>query len=1177
MANDEKPGPNLASGSVIFVALVSTGFYFFHREAPLVDMRPLAEARLEEHAGPQEIEARLWQDPIGAVDKSRDRSGARDVEQKCLANPSLEAPPCKLPPDKIDKNTWVLGITVPGAPYPEDVERRRRTRYAVLAGLNRAGFAPEDRRHIGYFVWTQPPAAAPLLSEWPMELPLLACGTPASAHPTCVSAASARVASEMPLFGILPGFDLQYVRPLPQFASAEPAIVPYEKLKRVKEPDESSDKDSPDSILVLWLKEDVLMHRPLTALNSLVGLLNHPAVKFIGPSSSDMLHEMVNDSLEQNDFTCSGTRSPWRNLDDVKFYAYLASAPDDYLFDFGKLHNSCGPLQKYFQNLGIHGIHLQRTIATEDTLAKGILGELLLRNVNPTPEKQINNRTFETKEDDIALISEWDTLYGQTLPKAVERTFAPDERPHPWIHKFTYLRGLDGLLPFGAAKENTKQDKSATAGEKEGSSPDFFKIENDTQSLERPIGESQYDYLRRISAQLRKVDDELRKQPHEERQEKKIKAIGILGGDVFDKLLILRALRPEFPEAMFFTTDFDEAFTIKSELPFTRNLIISSSFGPNLSEWLQGDIPLFRDTGQASAFLATQLAIGHLAENLETPNRFGTDLSSQLLVPRLFEVTRNGRILQLAWGLQPFTSKEIHGPKHEGYPPQLNPLVANLAEGRSASPCLKGVDGINCGFGQGIDLKQKTDNPADPEPCWNGDDVTKCSYIQPVDPKELKNLSSPGDPKVIEKPFPALGEDSRETLTTGLALGALLSAVALAFRYGRKYAFENVLLILGLGGGAWLCANWEPVAQWITDKGNGEPIALLDGISVWPTIVLRSLGIVLSAYFIYRVLRDLDKNLQGIAKQMDLGPEPETIPLQIFGIQKDVLALRKWFMSQFESSPSSGQAAQTTFVDVEAVWRTYVGRERIGPRCFWAGLYTLLMFGIFIYVLEPMFGMPMHPTRGPLAFKFYRVTTIGDVFCMEFLTFLVFDATLSCLLFVNKLRRAQSLWPQATTRIYKDRLRLQTKLVHDWIDLDFVAKRTTCIGSLIYYPFVLIGLLIVSRSTIFANYAPSLTILIAQGISLTVVFSCAIMLWWVARATRDLAKQSLTEGIIRAKDAESNPRLAEQLETLLAQVAQLNDGAFSPLSQQPLVKALLFPLSSAGWVALIENGMMPGF
>jgi len=99
MANDEKPGTNLASGSVIFVALVSTGFYFFHREAPLVDLRPPAEARLEGHAAPQEIEARLWQDPIGAVDKSRGRTGAWEIEQKCQAIPRLEVPPCKVPLD----------------------------------------------------------------------------------------------------------------------------------------------------------------------------------------------------------------------------------------------------------------------------------------------------------------------------------------------------------------------------------------------------------------------------------------------------------------------------------------------------------------------------------------------------------------------------------------------------------------------------------------------------------------------------------------------------------------------------------------------------------------------------------------------------------------------------------------------------------------------------------------------------------------------------------------------------------------------------------------------------------------------------------------------------------------------------------------------------------------------
>ena len=84
------------------------------------------------------------------------------------------------------------------------------------------------------------------------------------------------------------------------------------------------------------------------------------------------------------------------------------------------------------------------------------------------------------------------------------------------------------------------------------------------------------------------------------------------------------------------------------------------------------------------------------------------------------------------------------------------------------------------------------------------------------------------------------------------------------------------------------------------------------------------------------------------------------------------------------------------------------------------------------------------------------------------------------------------------------------------------------------------------------------------------------MLWWAAKAARDTAKQNLMDGLIRAKDSEGNVFFAEQLESLLNQVNQLREGAFGPLSQQPLIKALLFPLSSVGWVALIQNGMLPG-
>jgi MFS family permease len=179
--------------------------------------------------------------------------------------------------------------------------------------------------------------------------------------------------------------------------------------------------------------------------------------------------------------------------------------------------------------------------------------------------------------------------------------------------------------------------------------------------------------------------------------------------------------------------------------------------------------------------------------------------------------------------------------------------------------------------------------------------VSRCGNIQPVDQDALERRPKPIDPKVIEMLFPTYAEGSRRQLATGLTLGAaLLSLVALfVYRYMRKHDMrkhalvEIVLLILGLGAGALLCAFWETIAQYLTENGKGEPIALLGGVSVWPTVLLRVFGIVLSSYFIYLVLRGLNKNLQDIAKKMDLGPEPETIPRQIISISKDVLTLCK--------------------------------------------------------------------------------------------------------------------------------------------------------------------------------------------------------------------------------------------------------------------------------------------
>jgi hypothetical protein len=181
-------------------------------------------------------------------------------------------------------------------------------------------------------------------------------------------------------------------------------------------------------------------------------------------------------------------------------------------------------------------------------------------------------------------------------------------------------------------------------------------------------------------------------------------------------LLILRALPPEFPEALFFTTDFDEAFTIKSELPFTRNLIISSSFGPNLSAWLQGEIPYFRDTYETSAFLATQLAVGYLHEkflkNLQEPDYVSSDISDQLSAARIFEIKRTGEILSFAW-MPPHPARNVPAKA----PSDTKPKGDHIAD-----------RGINQGR-----------SVASGWPCWESNAEIQCGNIQPVDTEELKH------------------------------------------------------------------------------------------------------------------------------------------------------------------------------------------------------------------------------------------------------------------------------------------------------------------------------------------------------------------------------------------------------------------------------------------------------
>jgi hypothetical protein len=141
-----------------------------------------------------------------------------------------------------------------------------------------------------------------------------------------------------------------------------------------------------------------------------------------------------------------------------------------------------------------------------------------------------------------------------------------------------------------------------------------------------------------------------------------------------------------------------------------------------------------------------------------------------------------------------------------------------------------------------------------------------------------------------------------------------------------------------------------------------------------------------------------------------------------------------------------------------------------------------------------LFGNPSITARGALAASAYYWTTLLFDLLMLFLTCVVFDATFSCLRFASKLRRAEPQWPAESPSQFNDRLQPQGDVVRDAITLRFVAARTRCIDLLLTYPSVLIAVRIVTGSTVHANYPPNLSRFIAAGMSLAVVFACAIVL-----------------------------------------------------------------------------------
>jgi hypothetical protein len=1004
MAEQNKKATGGVPLANITVLLAMLGGAALYRFLPLTSPRPVVEpARGTLGWGGQDVDARLWQDPLEVSRKHRedvarglaakDGDGPAEIEAHGLkpVRSLLHGKTTQTPGDGTGSDDAtppkILGVMVPGGAYEEHVERRLRTRHAVVEGLSALGFTPDDYLHIGYFE-----------TKWPIK------------HDDLKQVSS---------------------NSLPGDALARSLTVPYEwyRAPASKRPD----------LLVLWLPADAFASRPLTRLAALLGSLRSaegpngsitddaepiPAA-IIGPRTSNDLVAMSDEPGED-----------WAKsiLAQVRMYSAFASASDAVLGTDGPMTIE-KTLAKRFPSF-----QLSRTIPSDSDLMACTVGELGRRGV------------WKKRSGRVVLLAELDTVYSRGLADTFVKVLhnrkndascqdAPpsDEAPPDGsIETIFYPEGIDGKVPTD--RKDDKTPPSGTPPEK-----------TDGQPREATEGANQSDYLRRLAERLRKDDADSRWQGHDG-----ITAVGVLGADVFDKIMILRALRRALPGAIFFTNNLDARLMDTSEWSATHNLIVASTYGlePDDVGTRPGDgkakpsYPPFRDAYETSAFTATLAAL-RPAVSLGLPP------------VRLYEIGRFGPV-----------------------PLEKTRAVPWWTPGRWAWS----IVGVTCLIGLLIWAKGMHEGTL--APTTSGEPSPRCK----LEPPSLSDVL---------------------TKTPVFLMFVCVPAIIALFR----------------------------LAQHLAEQG-GEPVSLFEGVSIWPSEALRLLVGLLGVHFVAK---------------------------SIVAIKKSNGELEKAFhLDDGMSQPSTVSVDGVEHVVASRTWAEYVRAGQPFER-FKRVVLPFLVYYLFGWSLIGMLGFPRVPGRGQLDPTVNLVITVLFAATVTiFLLFFVIDVMwLNRVMLVKKLMDLPTRWPEKLLREYRPESDANPKVdacLSELLDIKLIAARTAVTGPLIYWPFLLIALTIVSRLSYFDDWDFPVALIVVFALNAGGAIFAAVTLRQSAEYARkralEILRKLLSEATISHQSMVPDPRdraVVAAAKSAIEEVENMNTGAFGSFAQNPVVQAILLP------------------
>ncbi len=1052
------------------------------------------------------VEARLWEDPLAAAARFREvarescaraAEGRRSAAKHCERSYRIGVPEMRhrLEEQQLGGRLTVMAVLIQGDALVGADEARRRTRHAVLAGLNAQGFIPDDSDRMGLL-------RARLCDG------LHACRD-----------------------------ETVWARMKRAVKTPEESDIVYETLHT------HASRNAQRRVMLLWIDDSKYRTRWLSALTVLLGELSPVSarLRIIGPVSSDSLSksvrkdaaewlDVVNAAAARSDGSLQNVARNLRVLDRLQIVSPFASAPlrlsdleEETLKLWGldsktregwkdgereKCETECADFAftRAFDVAArrLDEIERKQPAAARDAVVRKSPAPMLVRTIAPDTAlashlvKELRNRGLDICEQGrLVLIAEWDSIYarrfGEELTDSIwkdqdesknkrRQECNPDKRLTTAV--YSYSRGLDGATPERSAEQ-------ARVGVK----PSGDDKDKKKRPVEWPEGQAQEDYVRRL-VQLIRQDD--RRSP--------VRAVGMIGADVHDKLLLAQALRETFPDRTLFTTDVDARLLHPTTTRYTRNMIVASSLpldpeklsavlaclnGPEGKTVQHGALKYavnrigpFRDSYQTSTYIAAR----YVAIPGEPEDRREC-LAKAIHQPALFELGRRDMV-ELGREVDSWSNAEGQQSSPEFGKRKIAAAAAFAALLLLALLVLVGVPGPAMATAWRY---------------WSGK------------PDDLRDHATVEWPKVIVAmlEWAAFGFAIGVVLELGwpassgtfrpMILAAAFAAFVPAFLYPgtpwiKRPAEAN-------GPASWGYSLDVPIAlfqlavlaiftflAWrlVSAKAEvQEPFALLSGTSAWPSLLLPVLMIVLLMWFLdfawfasansgRRLERKffgsavsveevstvktppapgkLDrirlwlrhatvwlrtKDVQPVDDRIDgKGPWHNAMMCVGTGLAGSCLWLRDatvWFWTPKDVQPADD------WIDGERLWHGYNEMmrtaTRLGRVLLWilvtAAIFTFLIFSTSYFSDSPI--SPEIPARGDtmrtLIFLSQVVVGIG----LLVLLILVGDETILTWRFVSFLKKGRTMYPDATVK------RFATEL-----GTDLASKAATTIEALPY-------------------------------------------------------------------------------------------------------------------------------